>query len=384
MPREPRNQPIVPSYGTGSLADLSASVLASLVARSPDDDSLPNVLGLPPVRRACVLLADGLGWELLRDHPAAAPFLAELAFRGGPLTCGFPSTTVTSLASLGTGRPPGEHGLLGYQVAVPGEGRLLNGLRWARQVDPVWWQPLPTIYERAVSEGIGAYRVASSSLRETGLSSAVMRGSQFWPANGMGPLAAQAVAAMHDSERALVIVYHQDLDGAGHEFGANSDAWTFQLAHVDKLAEQIASALPPGSALYITGDHGTVNVGADDRIDADQVAALRSGVSMLGGEPRARHIYAKHGAAGDVLDTWRGILGDRAWILPREEAVKEGWFGPVADEMVPRIGDVVVAMAGTSAVVASKAEPREAAQYGMHGSLTPTEQLIPFLTYTTL
>ena len=37
-----------------------------------------------------------------------------------PLTAGFPATTATSLGSLGTGRPPGQHGMLGYQVAIPG------------------------------------------------------------------------------------------------------------------------------------------------------------------------------------------------------------------------------------------------------------------------
>ena len=87
----------------------------------------PNPLGLPETDRACLLIVDGLGWELLRDHPAAAPFLSELAFSGRPLTAGFPSTTVTSLASLGTGRPPGAHGMLGDRVAIPGYRRVLTG-----------------------------------------------------------------------------------------------------------------------------------------------------------------------------------------------------------------------------------------------------------------
>ena len=28
-----------------------------------------QLLGLPKVRRLCLLIVDGLGWELLRDHP---------------------------------------------------------------------------------------------------------------------------------------------------------------------------------------------------------------------------------------------------------------------------------------------------------------------------
>ena len=50
--------------------------------------------------------------------------------------------------------------------------------------------------------------------------------------------------------------------------------------------------------------------------------------------------------------------------------------------MADRIGDVVAAAAGSLAIVATKAEPRESALVGMHGSLTSSEQLVPALTYT--
>src|SRR4029079_13028032 len=145
MTPEPRHPPTVPSYGAAGLADLASSMLASL---DPDAPESQNVLGLPSTRRACLLIVDGLGWELLRDHPAAAPFLSELTMTGRALTAGFPATTVTSLSSLGTGLPPGQHGMLGYQVAVPGTGRLLNGLRWDDRVDPLSWQPSPSTYQR--------------------------------------------------------------------------------------------------------------------------------------------------------------------------------------------------------------------------------------------
>jgi Type I phosphodiesterase / nucleotide pyrophosphatase len=130
---EPRT-PALPSYGHGTLPDLASSLLGSLGV-----PGAPNPLGLAETARACLLIVDGLGWELLRDHPAAAPFLHELAYHGRPLTAGFPSTTVTSLGSLGTGRVPGSHGLVGYKVAIPGTGRLLNGLHWDDRVDPLAW-----------------------------------------------------------------------------------------------------------------------------------------------------------------------------------------------------------------------------------------------------
>ena len=379
MTPEPRHLPIVPSYGAAALADLSSSLLASL---DPEASSAQNVLGLPPARRACLLIVDGLGWELLRDHPAAAPFLSELARNSRPITAGFPSTTVTSLGSICTGRPPGQHGILGYQVAIPGQNRLLNGLRWDARVDPVQWQPLPTVYERATAAGIAAVHVAQGSFRGTGLTVATMRGADFRPANSMGALAAQAATALRENDRAFVTVYHGDLDGTGHVFGVASDAWYNQLAHVDKLAEQLAGALPSGTMMYVTADHGMVDISADDKLDVDAHSELRSGLALLGGEPRARHLYARRGAAADVLATWREVLGDRAWVLPRDEAISEGWFGQVDAAMTCRIGDVVAAAGGSLALVATQAEPRESRLFGMHGSLTPAEQLVPALSYT--
>ncbi|HVT66727.1 MAG TPA: alkaline phosphatase family protein, partial [Trebonia sp.] len=133
---------------------------------------------------------------------------------------------------------------------------------------------------------------------------------------------------------------------------------------------------------YVTADHGMVDVAEHDRIDFDEVPQLQEGVALLGGDGRARHVYAEPGAAPGVLARWQDYLGERAWVVSREEAVKEGWFGQVDQSLAARIGDVVVAAAGGAAIVASRREPKESALIGMHGSLTHAEQLVPLLAYT--
>jgi len=371
-------EPTLPRYSESSLDALATSVLASLSV--PGE---PNPLKLPPADRVCVLVIDGLGWELLSAHPAAAPFLSELAMTSSPLTAGFPATTATSLGSIGTGRPPGQHGLLGYQVAIPGTGSLLNALRWDAKVDPVRWQPGSTIFERAADAGIKAFLVAPGAFRTSGLSVAAMRGAEFVAADTLGALVSRTVAALTDASPALALAYYGDLDSTGHALGCGSDAWQYQLAHVDKLAEQLAAALPRGTVLHVTGDHGMTDVPPGDRIDVDALPELRVGVSLLGGEPRARHLYCRGGAADEVLRRWAGVLGDRAWVVSREQAVADGWFGPVDSRFAARIGDVIVAPCGPSAIVATKAEPRESALSGMHGSLTQSDQLVPLLTIAT-
>jgi Type I phosphodiesterase / nucleotide pyrophosphatase len=371
-------EPILPHYGEASLDAVATSVLASL---GVSDE--PNPLGLAPAERACLLVVDGLGWELLSAHPAAAPFLSELARAGVAITAGFPATTATSLTSLGTGRPPGQHGMLGYQVIVPGQETLLNALRWNSKVDPLRWQPDSTISERAAAAGVTCYRVAPGAYEDSGLSVAAMRGARYLGADTAGALVSKAASAMAEATETgptLVNVYYGDLDATGHALGSGTDAWQYQLAYVDKLAEQLAGALPHGSALHIVADHGMTDVHEADRVDVDAQPELLAGVALLGGEPRARHLYCEPGAAADVLAAWSKALGERFWVASREQTIADGWFGPVDERFAARIGDVVVAPSGTGAIVATRTEPRESRLVGMHGSLTPADQLVPFLT----
>ncbi|MDP9866350.1 MULTISPECIES: alkaline phosphatase family protein [Streptosporangium] len=368
--------PLVPAYGAASLADLSSSLLAALGMGEG------NPLGLAPAGRVLVFLVDGLGAELLRAHPEAAPFLS--ARTGRVLTAGFPATTATSLGTLGTGLPPGEHGMLGYQLAVPGAGYLLNCLRWTAPGPPVppdEWQPTPTVYERAAAAGIAVGYVAPSKFEPTAFNRAVYRGVNFVGADAVDDRIEGARRALAEP-RSHVTVYYGDLDAMGHLTGWGTPQWLEQLALVDRMAERLADALPPGSAMYVTADHGMVNV--TEKIDVDAVPELREGVALLGGETRARHVYTGPGAAAAVLGAWRDILAGKAWVVSREEAVESGWFGPrVRSEWLPRIGDVLAVPYTDCAIVASVAEPLEASFTGCHGSLTPAEQHVPLLEVST-
>ncbi|ROP36442.1 alkaline phosphatase family protein [Saccharothrix texasensis] len=370
--------PLVPRYGAGSLADVVPSLLAGL-----DVPGMVDVLGLAGPSRVCVLLVDGLGWRLLREHEEDAPFLASLA--GPPITAGFPSTTATSLAALGTGVPTGEHGLVGYSFAEGGE--MVNALRWSRHgasahVDlrdvlvPEEVQPRRTVFEAATDAGVAVRLVLPRDQKGSGLTRAVLRGGRFQGVLGFGDLVARVAEAMRSADRVLCYAYHADLDALGHVYGPGSEAWRWQLRFVDRLAAAVADGLPAGGSLVVTADHGMVV--ADDRVDFDTDDVLREGVRALGGEARVRHVYTSE--AEPVRDRWVSRLGGRAWIASRAEAVAAGWFGPrVDDHVLPRIGDLVVAAKGSLAVVRSTAEPGLGTFIGHHGSLTEEEQHIPVL-----
>ncbi|GLF99643.1 alkaline phosphatase family protein [Streptomyces yaizuensis] len=373
----------VPAYGRGSLADLLPTLVAGQGV--PGFDAL--IPELTPADRNCVFLIDGLGWEQIRDHPDDAPYLHSLlaTSRGGtglPITAGFPATTATSLASVGTGQPPGAHGLAGYTVRDPATGALMNQLRWRPWTDPHLWQPYPTVFERAHAAGVHTAQVSSPLFEHTPLTRIALSGGTFLGRLGGEERVDLAAEQLGAGDRSLVYTYYSEVDGKGHRFGIDSDAWRGQLMYVDRLVQRLAEQLPPRSALYVTADHGMIDVPFDEesRIDFDEDWELRAGVALLGGEGRARHVYAVPGAESDVLAVWREVLGDRFWVASREEAVAAGWFGPAVDERVHgRIGDVVAAACADVAIVASVSEQHESAMVGLHGSMTPVEQLVPLL-----
>ncbi|WP_243769813.1 alkaline phosphatase family protein [Amycolatopsis acidicola] len=364
------------------LAEVVPSVLAVLGARGFSD-----TLGLAPVSSACVLLVDGLGWELLREHAAHAPVLASLAAR--ELQVGYPATTAAGLAAIGTGLASGEHGMAGYTFEVPGVG-VLNALRWCghpggpdlgERLPPEQVQPLDTTFSRAVESGIDACVVSDAQFANSALTRAVQRGGRYVGVHALGDLAAAVIAELGKGT-GFCYAYHSQLDTMGHLYGPGSSAWCLQLRQVDRLVESIVESLPDGGMLAVVADHGMVALD-ETSLDLDAVPELADGVRALAGEARARHVYAEPGAEAAVLAAWREKLGPNAWVAEREEAVEAGWFGPrVSDRVRPRIGDIVAAAKGNFGMLRRTAEPIESSLIGQHGSLTTAEQLVPLALAT--
>jgi hypothetical protein len=148
---------------------------------------------------------------------------------------------------------------------------------------------------------------------------------------------------------------------------------------IDAFVARLRAALPADAVLVVTGDHGMVDVPFDRRVDVDSDPRLRAGVYLVGGDPRLRYLYTEPGAADDVVAAWRDRLGPAAMVLTRDDAVSRGWFGPVDDRVLPRLGDVMIASLDDVAVVCAAAFPMEASLLGWHGSLTADEMLVPLL-----
>lgn len=360
--------PLLPTPGR-TIADILPAVLSRLdLLEAPD-------LGLPAADHWVVLLIDGLGRDLLDQHRQDAPVLAGAADLGG-FTSWVPSTTATSITSLGTGVGPAQHGIGGYTFWLPEAGAVFHPLPWRPETPVATVQPIPTLFSRFP----GMAQVSLPYFAGTGLTEATMAGAAF---TGVEEEEAQehlatVVAAAEDAP--IVYTYDRRLDMAGHLEGCRSDAWLAELRRIDSWVGALRRALPEQTRLVVTGDHGMVDVPGRNHVIVADHRELGQGVRRIFGEPRFRHLHTEEPAL--VAGRWQQWLGDHAWVRTRADAIEEGWFGSpaaVAAGILPdRVGDVLVAMRSDWLVLSQYGE-KEGQLVGHHGSLTPAEMSIPCL-----
>lgn len=383
---QPQSLPPAPAFGKRSVAEVLTSAAASLGVAG-----FTNTLGLPPASRVCVVLADGLGRNLLKQKSAHTPFLRGVMQAGQGevpvwLDSAFPSTTAAALASFGTGLAPGQHGMVGYDVLDPEQDKVVNMLgNWDAKVDPLAWQPFPTIFERA-AESVSVTTVSLPQFGNSPMTQAALRGGNFVSAVTSHARTAAAAEAMAAPGPALMYFYVNELDKAGHRHGCQSEQWEHQLEELDATVKRLSTSLPAGTTILLTADHGMLDVPEQQRIDYAAEPALIDGVKHTAGEPRMVHLYLDEPANAQgrerLLGAWRAQFGDRIWAFTRDEAIAAGLFGPLRPAVGPRIGDVMIAARDALALYDTRrVRPTAMEVVGQHGSLTKAEREVPLLCF---
>ena len=355
-----------------SLADVLPNCLEALsVRRGP--------LGLQPVSHAVVLLADGLGLAALEARAGHARTLASRLGTDGPISSILPTTTAAALATLATGELPGQHGLVGYSVLDAANDRVVNQLTgWDDDAMTADWQRLPTLFQAADARGLAAIAIGPARYAESGFTRAVLRGAEYRAGASIADRLARAHEALAGPS-ALIYVYVPELDTASHAHGLESPNWLAALEELDAAVGRFAPRLGPEHGLLVTADHGVIDVPHEAQIVV--APELLSGVRHVAGEPRCLQLHLEAGERADEhAERWRLAEGSRAWVATRAEAVAAGWFGEVAPEVLPRIGDVLVAARKRVAYYADP-DDRGRRMIGQHGSLSPDELNIPLLRF---
>jgi hypothetical protein len=333
--------------------------------------------------RELLFLIDGFGFDTLSQYADVMPTMSRM-FNHGLVQTSFPSTTATSLATLTTGELPGVHGMLGYTVQVPRSGgRLLNALKWDERVDPENWQPVETLFQRAAKVGISATHVAAKRYENSGFTRAVFRGAEYKGANVVADLVSETKQALQKTP-SFVYLYVNDLDNAGHSDGVGSDKWIAALSAIDQMVSQLMKEVPKGTRIWVTSDHGMINV--EEKIIIGQDNPLLTGVSVIAGEPRARHLYLDNDSVQariDAASLWQQYLQEKALVLTREQAISSDLFGAqLSADAVDRMGEVIAIARGGLVLLDPERADKEGAMVGHHGSDSDIESQVGLLTTT--
>lgn len=362
------------------LSQITPSIFSSLGLDSAVDHL---AIGQSPMGRELLFLIDGFGFDTLSQYADAMPTMSRM-FNHGLVQTSFPSTTATSLATLTTGELPGVHGMLGYTVQVPRSGgRLLNALKWDERVDPENWQPVETLFQRGAKSGIKVTHVAAKRYENSGFTRAVFRGADYKGANVFTDLISETKSALQRTP-SFVYLYVNDLDSAGHSDGVGSDKWLAALSAIDQMISQLMKEVPKGTRIWVTSDHGMINV--QEKIVIGQDNALLTGVSVIAGEPRARHIYLNQDSSEfrkETASLWQEYLQDKALVLTREQAISSNLFGAaVSADAVDRMGEIIAIARGGLVLLDPERADKEGSMVGHHGGDSEIESQVGLLTTT--
>lgn len=356
--------PIRPDYAGASIVNVVAALDGRL-----DVDWLPDaVAGASSI---VLLVIDGLGWATIDEHRDLVPMLGSM--QGRSVTTVAPSTTAAGLTSITTSLAPAQHGVVGYRMRV--DDGVLNVLRWKLSGRPQAPAPVDVQPHQAFG-GRPRPVVTRQEFTNGGFTGAHMRGAPIHGWRTASTLIEHCRVLVERGEE-LVYAYYDGVDQVAHTQGIHDRYYFAELSATDRIVTQLIHELPRTAALVVTSDHGQVHFGAEGWRTLDPVATL---VEDYGGDGRFRYLYARPGAADELLAASREHYDDVAWVFTRDQLCDEGWLGAKSPSRAVRhrLGDVVLAAREPVAFV-DPTHQREMGMLAGHGSLTPDEMLVPLL-----
>lgn len=407
--------PILPRYAGQSLLNVPASVCAALGVPTAGLPPALDAAVLPPalldgVRAVCLLIVDGLGRQQLDAALGAgdAPTISGLrdgqsfgsAAHDATITSVVPSSTMPALATLSTGLPPSEHGLLGWTVYLEEFGEAAELARWGPAAergsylqerlgghDPVAFFGRETLYQRLRRSGVRSVAICPAHHRGTGFSEMVFQGAElpgYYATSSILPMVERLLAERADRERLYLYAYWPTLDTVGHHDGPLGPEHAAELAVLDfSLGRWLRTHRPRGDLLLLlTADHGHVPTDRARVVRLDRPMLLEALRSPPTGERRLAYLHARPGRAGAVRAYCAERLSEVAELVEPTVAFERGLFGTgeVSGVARRRAGDLILLAREDHQFVCPFIEGEEPdSLIGNHGALDSREMLVPLL-----
>lgn len=353
-------------------------------------------------RQIVVVLIDAVSFDRFARWIAELPMVTP-AFGQDyllmPLTSVVPSTTVSALTTLWTGRSPAEHGQVGYELLLKEFGLVANmlnhspvaldrqaGLLLQAGFEPTSALPVPTLGPHLHRAGVEAHAFLPHSIRGSGLSRMHLNDVAL---HSYATLADLWVALRDLADRPLdhprlLWAYYGEVDALSHRYGPDSEQPRAEFealmqglvsGFINRLSAQARSR----SLLILLSDHGQIATRKDPHFEVRNHPGLVRWLHLLPtGENRLAYLYHLPGryeeVAGYFEQTWPGAFR----LLASAHALQAGLFGPgaPAEATSDRIGDVIAVSQGDAYLWWAA---KENVLLGRHGGLSREEMLVPLL-----
>ena len=395
---------VIPDYEDYCFANVpgtGARILNEDIGQSLPSDVFQGVQ--TDVSHVVVIVLDSLGWYRWHRDASNHRLLERINTQGTvtPLTSVASSSTAPAIASVHTGVPPAEHGILGCDVYLPDYETIIRPFPHEIREDVAGDSTTPPVtasdvveatpvYPALETSGVETHVVQPAGTLGTAYANAMFQRAQQVPYESPSSGAAKLRETIEGTRgQSYTYWYASDLDTVTHEHGPDSAEYHDTLSSLtqplsrelyDRLDEETATE----TLLLITADHGAIPTrpqpsGCLDLREIDDVMSnlrrCETGQIPPFGDPRLCQLAVDPGSEESVVTA---IQDHSATALTREKAVDLNIFGSPSDSktLARRCGDVIVFAEDRKLVYPSM--EKVVSFNGIHGGLTPREMLVPF------
>jgi hypothetical protein len=346
------------------------NLVAELEYRAAGSTAFPRLKDVsiptnPDHATTVLVLFDGLGSHQL-DHPGAHDLASAHI---GSVDAPFPTTTTVSLATIATGRPPSQHGLIAYQLWNPDIGKVINTIHmstmWGERIEQRHddFLPGPNLWERMSTSGVEVITVQPESFDRSPLSLALYRGASFVPYSSASEAVDRTVETANRPGR-FVFLYIPHVDFAAHVAGQRSNEYDRAINEANGVWASLAEQLGPGVLLVGTADHGHIDILQANKVRLSK--ADEEGLILYGD---ARALFVR----GDGARLADGLPG--TWV--RYADLRGSWgTEPLHEAFEGRRPDGIIFADEGYAIFHSRSNDR---LVGHHGGISEEERLVPVL-----
>ena len=345
-------------------------------------------------KKKVFLVIDGMGYNLINNLLADSKSNALLNnSKLEKISTGYPSTTVSILASFLTGLTPAEHGMVGWEIYSKEIGMVITPYRDAPALSKEF---------KLSKVGIGTIRPDAKLLVKAAKKGRILilydENIGMVTANQIQNCDYDFYAMYHDmliklrdaikrGKYDLIYAYYPMLDHLEHKYGPSSEVVRNCLSSIFyEINRLLLPALQKNDYnLVITADHGQTAAKKFIKINGKS-EIMKYLVGPPWGDARVIFMDAMHGKGEALRKSFEKNYGDKMLLFESDQLIRTGIFGKKkANEAIRyRFGSHIAIAKGNNVI--DYEYPYEVPRHrvskpGVHSGLSRDEMEVPLIVY---